>query len=74
MKSLKLDYGDYKSSSVDIGFSVVMGRGFSWMNNFSVRRYGGDGSVISNSFLDRNQYRVSTGIFWSPSAFPLPLF
>ena len=74
MKSLKLDYGGYQSRSADIGFSVMMGRGFSWMNNFSVRRYGGAGSVISDAFLDRNQYRVSTGIFWSPSAFPLPLF
>ncbi|MCC7342252.1 MAG: hypothetical protein IT170_14320 [Bryobacterales bacterium] len=74
MVSLKLGYGNYKSRSADIGFSVVMGRGFSWANTFSVRRYGGDGSVISNTFFDRNQYRVSTGIFWSPSSFPLPLF
>lgn len=74
MASLKLDYGNYRSRSADVGFSVLMGRGFSWTNSFSVRRYGGAGSVISNSFFDRNQYRVSTGIFWSPSSFPLPLF
>lgn len=74
MTSLKLDNGDYRSRSADAGFSVIIARGFSWANNFSVRRYGGARSIISETFLNRNQYRVSTGIFWSPSSFPLPLF
>ncbi len=74
MRALKLERADYNSRSAHVGFSVVMGKGFSWNNSFSARRYGGGSSILSNSFLDRNQYRVSTGIYWSPSAFPLPLF
>lgn len=74
MKALKLDRGDYRGRSGDVGFSVLMGHGLSWTNMFSVRRYGGGDSVISNVFFDRNQYRMTTGIYWSPSAFPLPLF
>lgn len=74
MTSIKLDNTNYRSYSGDVGFSVILARGFSWANTFSVRRYGGAGSIISHTFLDRNQYRVTTGIFWSPSSFPLPLF
>ena len=74
MRALKLERGDYTSGSASVGFSVVMGHGFSWTNTVSVRRYGGGNSIISSTFLDRNQYQVSSGIFWSPSAFPLPLF
>src|SRR5690606_889318 len=74
MRALKLERADYNSRSAHVGFSVVMGKGFSWNNSFSARRYGGGSSILSDRFFDRTQYRVSTGIYWSPSAFPLPLF
>jgi hypothetical protein len=74
MAGLKLDNADFSSARATAGFTVILSHGFSWSNSVSLRRFGGDGSGLSNSFRDREQYRISTGFYWSPSAFPLPLF
>jgi hypothetical protein len=74
MVGIKLDDADFSSIVANAAFSVALSRGFSWSSSVSMRRFGGDGSGLSNSFQDREQYRISTGFYWSPSAFPLPLF
>jgi hypothetical protein len=74
MTGIKLDDINFVSYSTTASFGLVLARGISWTSSVSYREFGGDRSAISNAFPNREQYRVSTGIYWSPSAFPLPLF
>lgn len=74
MKGLKLEGINFSGVGGNVGIGITLGKGLSWVNDVAVRRFGGGDSIISNSFLTREQYRVSTGFYWSPSEFPLPLF
>ena len=74
MRGLKLDTGDFTSVGGNAGITIQVARGFSWVNDVSLRRFGGGDSLISNGFPSRSQVRVTTGIIWTPSEFPLPLF
>jgi hypothetical protein len=74
MVGLKLDNANFSSVAATAGFSVNLARGFSWSNSVSLRRFGGEGSGFSSAFQNREQFQATSGFYWSPSEFPLPLF
>lgn len=51
-----------------------IGNGLSWNTSVSARKFILDETYQSGSRFDRPQYRVSTGINWSPDDLPMPFF
>ncbi len=66
--SLNQAIGRYRSFGFSGGFSVPMGKGFSWVSRIDWRRYYYAGSQ------GRGAYNASTGIAWNPGSIPVSLW
>lgn len=66
---------EYKNYRGSVGFAYRLAEGLSWTGGFSARRVMLDESRASNDpWFARNQYRVTTGLRWSPGSLPVPFF
>ncbi len=74
MNGLLGTVGKFRSYGVNIGSSYRVGRGLSFVTSFGARRFDlGNRGALDPRF-DRIQYRVATGLQWSPSPVPVPFF
>lgn len=64
----------FRSQGASIGVTVKLGRGLDWTTGVLARKFLVSDQSFSNPFLDRVQYRVMTGLRWTPSPVQLPFF
>lgn len=65
----------YKNYRGSVGFTYRIAEGLSWTGGVSARRLMLDESnPTNNPWFARNQYRVTTGLRWTPGDMPVPFF
>ncbi len=74
MNGLMGSVSNFGTYGMDVGSSYNLGRGLSWTISAGTRQFDvGEDSNLP-AFLMRTQYRVATGLRWSPSSIPVPFF
>lgn len=74
MQGLLGTVGKFRSYGANVGATYALSRGLSWTTSFSARQFDVGDSGVSNPLFERTQYRVMTGLRWSPSDVPVPFF
>lgn len=64
----------FRSYRGSVGATFRLGHGLSWTTGVSARRMLVDEDFSGDARFLRTQYRVSTGIRWSPDGVPVPFF
>jgi len=64
----------FRGYSGTVSGTYNLGRGLSWTAGFSARQFDVGDAGINNPLFSRTQYRVMTGLRWSPSSVPIPFF
>jgi hypothetical protein len=64
----------FENYNARIGMTYRIGGGLTWTSGVMARRFIVDESRAMNPLFQRTQYRLQTGLRWSPSDVPVPFF
>ncbi|MCW5962701.1 MAG: hypothetical protein KIT83_01575 [Bryobacterales bacterium] len=74
MQGLVGNVRKFRSYGSNVGATYSLARGLSWTSSFGARKFDVGDLGVSNPLFGRTQYRVMTGLRWSPSDIPVPFF